>query len=468
MDSVLEILVMAQLHFVEGLNYSEIANLHGVSVATVSRRIKEAREGGYVVETRRVVPPTEEIERAMYDHVTFERVGQHLLEALNERDAGLRRVIVVAGDLPFSVDDIAERERNSGRQRTTRVGKHAAALMAQQIDEMRKKRECLRIGVNWGPSVQMACKHFQEFAPANLLDMDNVTVSALSGLFWVDSNRTEQDRRNDLERMRRSWSVSATANAQMLIKAFPKSCDKGTYFIRLPALISEMTYQKELPRIHVTRDVLKNFCAADPGYRFLYGNKPIFPSAKEAEDFLSRRSRSYLTDVEEYGTILQHDILISGLSSLSSSAAFVHVGGPEFQKRIVHYREAYNACGDVASHIFTESGKIPRKDDPDCPEIGPDNARVLSLWPEDLMQVADLHRHSGPGGTIIVASGAKKARALMVAVTKLRVANYVVIDTNLAFKLYEELGLLHMRDEDLKAATTFEASSTSLGPEIDS
>ena len=79
------------------------------------------------------------------------------------------------------------------------------------------------------------------------------------------------------------------------------------------------------------------------------------------------------------------------------------------------------------------------------------NARILSLWPEDLRDVAKLHseNNSREGGVILVSSGKDKAESICVALTKLNIANYLVIDTNMAWAMYDELGIdKEVKDKD--------------------
>jgi len=152
--------------------------------------------------------------------------------------------------------------------------------------------------------------------------------------------------------------------------------------------------------------------------------------------------------MNQYGTILDHDILVTSMSALTSDSGLVEFISPDVD--IERLRDQHDACGDVANHIFTKDGRFPRgrlkRND-----LEHFNARILSLWPEDLRDVAKLHseNNSREGGVILVSSGKDKAESICVALTKLNIANYLVIDTNMAWAMYDELGIdKEVKDKD--------------------
>lgn len=456
MDSKLEALIMAQQHFVERMSYNEIAQMHGVSVATVSRRLAEAKDSGFVQEVRRVLPPDELAER-LYRYVTFNKIAQRLLEALNRAGAGLKEVVVTAGDANPANETPEDRERERGHPRIARVGLHGSRLLLQQLKALLAKKEHVRVGLNWGYAVQMLCAQFRKCIDEDLRNTapSRIEFSALCGWFWIDCDP-------DIEKARRSWLSSAAMNAQNLADCFEHHKDIQVHLVRVPALISEEMFNNERPRLDQTREVMQQFCSSDPGYRHLYGEKPIFPTTAAAQAYLSERWMQRGADRKRFGTILQHDLLLTGLSSLKKTAGFVHLAPGDLRNKVDRFKNEFHACGDVASHIFTESEKtIARLDDPSFPDIGAENARVLSLWPEDLTQVANLHRgenEAEPGGVIVLSCGQEKAKALLVALTNLQIANYVVIDTNLAWKLYEHLGMADKREKDFSTVQLWDTA----------
>ncbi|MBP8130949.1 MAG: winged helix-turn-helix transcriptional regulator [Candidatus Hydrogenedentes bacterium] len=451
MDPKLVALVMAQQHFVERLSYSEIAQMHGVSVATVARRLADAKEKGYVQEVRRVLPPPEYVEQ-LYRNITFKKISGELLRELNRAGAGLKDVVVTAGDANPAVETADEQESERGHPRITRVGLHGARLFQQQLKALLEEKQHVRIGLNWGYAVQMLCSQFQTLIDEGLhkCDAARLEFSALCGWFWIDCDP-------DIERWRRSWAASAAMNAQILAECFQEHDKMQVHLVRVPALISEEMFhrERELGRLDLTREVLMGICSSDRGYAHLYGEKPIFPTTASAHAFLNERWMQRGADKKRFGSILDHDILLTGLSSLKTTAGFVHLANCELRDRIEDYKTQFRACGDIASHIFTDSETIARLEDPSFPQIGEVNGRVLSLWPEDLKQVANLHRDenaAAPGGVIVLSCGQEKAKALYMALTRHKIANYIVIDTNLAWKLYEELGMTARRERDFSTA----------------
>jgi DNA-binding transcriptional regulator LsrR (DeoR family) len=181
----------------------------------------------------------------------------------------------------------------------------------------------------------------------------------------------------------------------------------------------------------------------------VYGNKPVFPKTRDVQGYLQRREKAlgHMSEQdyqEEFGNIMRYDLLISGMSALEGEASIVKYYTTEEGGNLEARIAEENVCGDLASHLLTEDGSIPRRGDADCPWAADMNSRALSLWPEDLAQVAQIHRDRDMGGTLLVCSGQQKAKPLLVALTKLHAANEICVDTNLAWKLLTLLGV----DED--------------------
>jgi hypothetical protein len=218
------------------------------------------------------------------------------------------------------------------------------------------------------------------------------------------------------------------------------------YLMRVPAFLSEDLIA-DRDRLETTREILQAFCRTDPAYANIYGDKPVLPSDKDAQDFLRQRWERRLLYERRYGSILAHDVIVTGLSALDDSAGIMSFSSADLKQRLLASRGEHPTAGDLASHVFMNSGHIPRLDHPVWPDVGATNCRALGLWPEDLTQVADQAREiNDPSrGVIMVCSGQRKAKALLAAITNLRPANDLVIDTNLAWELFE---LLEIKERD--------------------
>ncbi len=443
-DLVLQQLLIAQQSYVEKMTSNEIAEANNVSLATVSRRLSEAKALGFVQETCRIVPP-EGYSEPFYQRLNYHAVGQRLMQELNKKGAGLRSMVVTRGDS----DPGRETPDTAANQwpRISRVAYHAARLLAEQMTLLKEERakneperRKLRIGVNWGYSVQWLCKRFHDWCDQDLsaTSPEEIEFSALTGLFWVDSKQVVL--------ARRSWEVSSAANAQLLAGAFSRSQEMQVRLVRAPAFLSEALVNEDGSLRANDPQLLQDFFKADPGYSAVYGTKPICPTGEEARAYLDERWAMHKQEPMDnrFGDILKHDFLLTSMSALETHASLTRFMEPEIgQGGLEKFRDKDDACGDIASHVFTKDGLLPRRGDSRYKKIGALNCRMLSLWPEDLRDVAEVHREKNAqaGGTILMSSDHRKAQPLYIALTKLHIANDVIIDANLAWKMYELLGI---------------------------
>jgi DNA-binding transcriptional regulator LsrR (DeoR family) len=451
----LQQLIFGYLYYIEKQNFQQISDAAGISIATVSRRLKEAKECGFIKETFSFVLP-DQYRNNFIENVTFPAISGRLLEEFSRKNAGLRKIIVVAGDRN-PAKEVPDTVQN-GFPRAQRVATHAAWLLAEQTKALLNKKPKIQVGVNWGYTVQRVCNHFKDWCDQELkqISPDNIALSGLTGLFWVDS---EDKSKQAL--FRRAWSNSSSVNVEILAGSFENGTKIPIRIVRSPAFLSQSLLKNLKVKVELSKEteyILGTVFQADPGYNTLYGHKPVVPTDKSVGTFLNERWEAYTHKdlpeksekglMNQYGTILDHDILVTSMSALTSDSGLVEFISPDVN--IEKLRDEYDACGDVANHIFTKDGSYPRgrlkRND-----LEQFNARILSLWPEDLRDVSQLHRetNSSEGGVILVSSGKDKAESLCVALTKLNIANYLVIDTNMAWAMYDELGInKEVKDKD--------------------
>ena len=155
------------------------------------------------------------------------------------------------------------------------------------------------MGINWGWTMYHLSRQFKELADKKFKEMERVTVSGLSGIFWADSR--------DLTFSERSWQTSSSACAQFLFDSLAEEESNYVHRIRVPAFLSEDLLKTHLDSRHrdgaTTADILRMFCYSDPGYRSVYGSKPVFPSTAEVETFVS----DYLADTAVPGATVTVD-----------------------------------------------------------------------------------------------------------------------------------------------------------------
>jgi len=451
----LQQLIFGYLYYIEKQNFQQIADASGISIATVSRRLKEAKELGFIRETFSFVLP-DQYKNNFFENVTFPTISNRLLEEFGRKNAGIRKIIVVAGDRN-PAKEVPDTIQN-GFPRAQRVATHAAWLLAEQTKALLYTKPKIQIGVNWGYTVQRVCNHFINWCDQELKQVspDYIALSGLTGLFWVDS---EDKSKQAL--FRQAWSSSSSVNVETLARAFKNGSEIPIRIVRSPAFLSQSLLKNLNVKFELSNEteyILGTVFQADPGYNTLYGHKPVVPTDKSVGTFLNERWEAYThkdlpeklekEHMNQYGTILDHDILVTSMSALTSDSGLVEFISPDVD--IERLRDQHDACGDVANHIFTKDGRFPRgrlkRND-----LEHFNARILSLWPEDLRDVAKLHseNNSREGGVILVSSGKDKAESICVALTKLNIANYLVIDTNMAWAMYDELGIdKEVKDKD--------------------
>lgn len=452
-DRTLEELVMAYRHYVEGLSQQEIANIHGTSVATVSRRLTGALRNGYVHTTVRITPPAEYHEE-MLRWIEHPKISTRLLGALNSLGAGLRKVSVCTGDIPPDIE--RPDAPDNDYRRLKRVAAHAAKRLTAQLLELHNARPKntegspvrLRIGINWGYTMLHVSNEFLANADDALGEIDHVSIGGLCGPFWTNSERFPE-----FERM--TTETGCSTCVQNLSKALPNDPARFEHRIRIPAFLGEELFPQDEPDFdpHEASGIIRQLCHSDPAYSSLYGDKPIFPTTEKVDDFIKDRwdrfdEMSEADHQKLYGSVLRYDLLLTGLSSLDPDASMKRVLTPTDAANLELAIQEEDLCGDIAGHVFDRQGRVFRQGDRRPRGIGNLNSRVTGLWPEDLAQVAKRHQGKPAGGVILVSAGRRKAEALLIATTVLGVANEIVIDTNLAWGLYDLLGLESERDED--------------------
>jgi DNA-binding transcriptional regulator LsrR (DeoR family) len=444
-------------HFVEGLSYEALAEKHKLSVATVSRRITEAQKKGYLRPRHTLVPPVEHREE-LFARVRHLRVESRVLEILRNRHAtNLRQVTVCTGDLnpEREVPDSAANDY----QRLSRVALHAAYRLQYHVHELDKERPRdssgrpqyrLRIGINWGWTMVTLSRYFKELADARIRRMTNVTVSGLTGIFWPDSEK-------EPDYAYKSWETSSSSCAQNIHEslAFENLPQVTNYIhrVRVPTLLTRELVAGERLGVSTISDALQQFFLSDPGYRSVHGRKPVYPTAEQAAQFCGDRHRALAHLLERYpdriynkaeedafessyGNIARYDLLVTGLSALTKDSAIMNVLPPrEREKLETSYIPDEKLRGDLATHLFTEDGVFKRRTNDSDEGSAELNSRVVGLWPEDLKEVADRHRERPFGGVLVACAGHEKAEPLLVATTKMDIANEICIDTNLAWKL---------------------------------
>lgn len=427
-------------YFIEGASDEEIRERHGgISAATLSRRLKQARE--LVREVRSLdLSPDEEV--ALYERVTLTKVAARLRDRLNSLGAGLRSVVVVRGDSNPSSDQSYETPDTPVNRyiRINRVGRHAARLIAQDLKTLMSNDSEVRIAVNYGYSVRWACRHLAPLLAENLRESNRLALTALSGLFWPPTEKPWAAAEKDFH------VCSANSNAELLASSLREPGAATIHRMRVPAFVHESVQGNDN-----AQNVMQAFFNRDPGYRCVFGQRPVFPINLQVREYLDKRREEFDalpdTDPDElhYGSLLRNHIIITGLSALQREAGVLKFAEETLQSQVEDAVKGGQVVGDLCNHMFDKEGYVSRDENS---VIGRANRGMVGLFPEDLTEFSALNRANSAGGVVLVCGGIKKAQALFIALTKFRAANAVVMDSNAAYGLYDLCGIKNERRDD--------------------
>lgn len=462
-DRILDELITAHRHFVEGLTQQEVAALHQTSLATISRRIAEAEKKNYVRKRVWIVPP-EGYEEKLLEWTDHLAIGNRLLEALNERGAALRAVRVVTGDVPT---DLERPDAETDYRRLKRVTAYAARLVADQLTELDRIRpkkkdgrpERLRLGIGSGKTMLRLSEAFADQRHGGLRSLRRISIGGLHGPAWLDSER-------EPELAQTAMNVDCGVCVRNLSAAFSQDQDLYQHRIRIPAYLTDELFDPALAGSDSDNaiTVIQRFFQSDPAYRSLFGDKPIFPSSGEVAEFVKRRAESLKSLKESehqrlFGSILRYDMIVTGVGTLDADSTLLRSLTPGDRKTFAKELKRRSLCGNIAEHMFDNKGRVWRHGDGESSVASNYNSRLVGIWPEDLTSIADRHRSQVAGGVLMVAASAAKAEPLLVAATEHRVANEIVIDSNIAWQLYTFLGLEAHRDIDFVSLAGDEITS---------
>jgi hypothetical protein len=471
-DEDLQCMLMAFDGMVNGFTLKEIQQRYGgsLSLPTITRRQTKAMENGWIRNNVCLNIP-EKYSETFLNCLTYGKVEKRLLEAINNannpvktsRENGsttentepvLRQVTVSPPwhitprtepvDLSYynrskSADNP---QKESARFRSHfGVAFHVAGWLSHNILRLWEKRKKIdskppvNIGLNYGYLVHKACGIIlNHWANEDIFKDVKVRISGIDGIRIVDPK--------DNDRLARtSWAVSCIVNCDLLSNLFAY---ENTIIdrINVPAQLKQSYNAIQLK-------TLRSHILSDPGYSYLYGEKPLFPTTNEVNKYRVSRSEKRKTDSNSpFGNYLDHDIVITGLSALNPHSGFHAFSSFGIQEEIEKIQHTFPDAGEVAGHIFLNSGNIPRRDSSKHEAIGLLNSRRIGLWPEDLMDLARIRKDNANGGVFMCCSDPEKASALYTVLTKMDIVNHLFIDVDTAHALYKKLGLT---EEDFAA-----------------
>jgi len=369
----------------EDMSQRQVADYLGVSAPTVARRLREARDLGWLYEAVVYRPPPHAREMARF---FGDPALQHALAALlagHDVHGRLEHVEVV----PVAEDWEKSRER---------CANHAA----RQLEETLRNGEHV-LACNWGRTTEAIARALR---PAT--ENPDLEVVPIFGDLGVDPRDPQ---------FLEAHKYYANQVAGRIAERFG-----GRVPARLPfKAFIPLSYEE--PELDIIRGYLRN----DISYQIVFG--------REGDD----------GELQEEGYIHRAGTLISGVGAVEQRNAWAQYTqlmtadvGPRIEADDLDHMRAGGIVGDIAQHFVTIDG-IDAGVPADLPRVAAMNERVVGLEPEHLQEVARRHAEDeGTGlGVLIVAGGAAKAGVTVAAVTSGAV-NHLIVDQDLAGALVEQ------------------------------
>lgn len=386
---LLEALQVAYYHCVLEMPLKNIAELLGKSPATITRRLDEVRQAGWLRDHPEFMPPPE-IWRELQSHMTCSHVEEVLRDHFGP--GLLQRITVLPS--PIRPDAIASRETRP--ENVERVGLFAARRLSEALGEGSHV-----VGVNWGWSVRQCVVNLRPAHPNT-----NLRFVPLIGNLSLDETDPHYEE---------AIECSSNRLAQTAASAFgaPRAPRLST-----PAYIPRR-FHDDLQGLRAIRDFIEN----DVSYRRIFGGPE---------------------SVGQEGLIHQVDTLITGLTSLDVQTLPIYRPNLITPDDLPVLQQA-GVLGDLALHLVVapENSEPPEETAASQQSVVKTiNDLIVGASPKDFIRVADRAR-SGEGrglGVIVLAVGAWKARILTTAI-RMGAVNELVTDLETAHAIGRELGI---------------------------
>lgn len=357
----------------ERLSQREVADYLGVSPATVTRRLNEARERGWLVESVAFRPPP--YAEQMRQFFGSPEVQHRVTELLEREDPGncLRRVDVV----PIAGTPSRSRER---------CARIAARFLEDALREGKQVLAC-----NWGRTTEAIARALR---PATV--NAELEVIPIFGDLGVDPREKE---------FAEAHKYCANQVAEHIAERFGG---------RVPA---RLTFKAFIPPNIGPQEleVIRRYVRSDWSYQIVFG-------VEDDEGKLLKEGR-----IHQAGTIL------SGLGAVEHTNAWIQYARTVTDTDLRQMGK--HIVGDIAQRFVTIEGvdaPLPRE----LQAVAVMNSRVTGLSPRHFQALARRHADGElPGlGVVIVAGGADKAAVTLAAVRSSAV-NHLIVGEDLAAAL---------------------------------
>jgi DNA-binding transcriptional regulator LsrR (DeoR family) len=387
---LVEALQVAYYHCVLDMPLKNIAELLGKSPATITRRLDEVRQAGWLRD-RPVFDPPAEVWEQLQGRMTCADVENVLLAHFGRER--LQRLTVIPGP----VRPNAESERESLPENVERIGLYAARRLSETLDSGSHV-----VGVNWGWSVRQCMVNLRPSHPN-----PSLRFIPIVGNLSLDENDPHFEE---------AIECSSNRLAQTAASAFeaPRAPRLST-----PAYIPRR-FHDDPRRLRAIRD----FIEGDVSYRRIFGERD---EAGESHP----------------GLIEQVDTLVTGLTSLDVETL------PTYRPNLITPEDIpvlqrAGVVGDLALHLIVseDASADAGKASPERELVSRINDLIVGASPADFIRVAAKTRSGETRGlgVVVLAVGPWKAEILATAI-RLGAVNELITDLETALAIGRYAGV---------------------------
>jgi DNA-binding transcriptional regulator LsrR (DeoR family) len=385
---LLEALQVAYYHCVLQMPLKNIAEILGKSPATITRRLDEVRQAGWLRDHPEFTPPPD-IWRELQSRMSCSTVEDVLRDYFG-RDM-LQRITV----LPSPVRADAAESREARPENVERVGLYAAGRLSETLGEGAHV-----VGVNWGWSVRQCVMNLRP-AKSN----PDLRFIPLIGNLSLDENDPHYEEAIECSSNRLAQAAASAFNA-------PRAPRLST-----PAYIPRR-FHADMGGLKAIRD----FIESDISYRRIFGG---------ADE----------TGAHHPGLIEQVDTLVTGLTSLDVETLPIYRPNLITPDDLPILHRA-GVVGDLALHLLVEQEGTDSRPSAERELVENVNDLIVGASPRDFIRVAERARRgeSKGLGVVVLASGAWKARILTTAI-RLGAVNELITDLETALAIGRHAGI---------------------------
>ena len=382
-----EALQVAYYHCILEMPLKTIAEVLGKSPATITRRLDEVRQAGWLRDHPEFTPPPD-VWKELQAQMTCTDVETALKTYFGPDK--LPRITV----LPSPPGRPGEDLRQARPEAVERIGLFAARRLTEELSFGEHV-----VGVNWGWSVRHCMANLRPPRPN-----PSARFIPIVGSLSLDETDPHFDE---------AIECSANRLAQLAASAFDAPRAPR---ITTPAYIPRR-FHEEPKRLKAIRE----FVESDVSYLRIFGGTDEHGS-------------------QQPGLMRQVDTLVTGLSSIDVEILPIYRPHLITQEDIPVLERA-GVVGDLALHLIVEADSMDRRS-PERQLVETINSLIVGATPADFIRVAErARREDAPGlGVVVLSVGVWKARILTTAI-RMGAVNELITDLDTALAIARLVGV---------------------------